>query len=133
MFATYALTNSLPIANEIFNTVFIIALLSVVVQGTMIPTMAKGLDLVEDEASVFKTFNDYQDEIHTQLVEYAVKEDNRLINKTISESKIPNEILIVMIKRKDEIIIPNGSSIIKLGDILVFTANNLEKFTHLLN
>ncbi|MBM7872143.1 cell volume regulation protein A [Clostridium pascui] len=133
VFATYALTNNLPIANEIFNTVFIIALLSVIVQGTMIPAIAKGLDLVEAEVSVFKTFNDYQDEIHTQLMEYAVKEGNHLINKTISESKISNEILIVMIKRKDEIIIPNGSSIIKLGDILVFTANNLEKFTHLLN
>lgn len=133
VFATYALTNNLPIANEIFNTVFTIALLSVVVQGTMIPRIAKGLGLVEDEVSVFKTFNDYQDEIHTQLVEYAVKKDNPLVNKTIAEAKIPDEILIVMIKRKDEIIIPNGSSIIKAGDILVLTSNNLGEFLHLLN
>jgi len=127
VFATYALTNNLSVANELFNTVFIIALFSVIVQGTLIPTISKKLDLVEEESSVFKTFNDYENEVHTKLVEIVIEENSPLKNKTIMNANIPEDVLIIMIKRKDEVIIPKGSSVIKAGDILVLAANNFEK------
>lgn len=127
VFATYALTNKLPIANEVFNTVFFIALFSVVIQGTMIPQIAKHLNLVEKEHSVFKTFNDYPDEIHTKLTEYVIRKDNPWANKTIMDANIPEEILVVMIKRKEEIITPKGSSIIKPDDVLVLIGNNFDE------
>ncbi|PRR70808.1 K(+)/H(+) antiporter NhaP [Clostridium thermopalmarium DSM 5974] len=127
VFATYALTNNLSVANELFNTVFIIALFSIIVQGTLIPTISKKLDLVEEESSVFKTFNDYENEVHTKLVEIVIEENSPLKNKTIMNANIPEDVLIIMIKRKDEVIIPKGSSVIKAGDILVLAANNFEK------
>jgi cell volume regulation protein A len=127
VFATYALTNNLHVANELFNMVFIIALFSVIVQGTLIPTISKKLDLVEEEASVFKTFNDYENEVHTKLVEIVIEENSPLKNKTIMSANIPEDILIVMIKRKDEVIIPKGSSVIKEGDILVLAANDFHE------
>ena len=46
-----------------------------------------------------------------------------LINKSIIDANIPEEILIAMIKREGEIIIPKGSSIIKEGDVLVAVGN----------
>lgn len=46
------------------------------------------------------------------------------------DSDIPEDILIVMIKRGDEVIVPKGSTIINKGDILVLSANN---FDNLLN
>ena len=36
------------------------ALFSVAVQGTLIPTVARKLDLIDDEESVLKIFNDYK-------------------------------------------------------------------------
>ena len=42
------------------------------------------------------------------------------------EADIPEEILIVMIKRDSEIIVPKGSTLIKQGDILVLSGNNIE-------
>lgn len=126
VFATYALTNKIPIANEIFNTVFIIALLSVSVQGALLPKLANKLDLVEENASEFKVFNDYEDETYTQLIEMVIKEDSPWVDKMIMDADIPEEILVVMIKRKNEVITPKGSSVIKKGDTLVLTGNNFQ-------
>lgn len=126
VFATYALTNKIPIANEIFNTVFIIALLSVSVQGALLPKLANKLDLVEEEVSQFKVFNDYEDETYTQLIEMVIKEDSPWVDKMIMDADIPEEILVIMIKRKNEVITPKGSSVIKKGDTLVLTGNNFQ-------
>ena len=41
---------------------------------------------------------------------------------------IPSDILIVMIKRKDKIIIPKGSTTIEEGDIFVLTGEDLKKY-----
>ena len=43
----------------------------------------------------------------------------------IMDANIPEEILIVMIKRGDKILIPKGSTVIKSGDILVLSGNNI--------
>jgi cell volume regulation protein A len=42
------------------------------------------------------------------------------------EADIPEEILIAMIKRDNEIIVPKGSTLIKQGDILVLSGNDIE-------
>ncbi|MPM85274.1 K(+)/H(+) antiporter NhaP [bioreactor metagenome] len=125
VFATYALTNKIPIANEIFNTVFIIALMSVSLQGALLPKIAKKLDLIEEEVSEFKTFKDYEDATYTQLIELIIDENSAWVDKMIMDAEIPEEILVVMIKRENEVITPKGSSVIKKGDTLVLTGNNL--------
>lgn len=128
VFATYALTNKIPIANEIFNTVFIIALMSVSLQGALLPKIAKKLDLIEEEVSELKTFKDYEDATYTQLTELVIEENSPWADKMIMDAEIPEEILVVMIKRENEVITPKGSSIIKKGDTLVLTGNNLNLF-----
>ena len=59
-------------------------------------------------------------------MEVKIEGSCRLINKSIMDANIPEEILIAMIKREGEIIIPKGASIIKEGDILVVVGNCLE-------
>ena len=42
------------------------------------------------------------------------------------DANIPEEILIVMVKRDNQILVPKGSTIIKDKDILVLSGNNIE-------
>ena len=42
------------------------------------------------------------------------------------DADIPDEILIVMLKRDNKIIVPKGSTIIKEKDILVLSGNNIK-------
>ncbi len=126
VFAIYAITSGIPLENDIFHIIFFIALLSVAIQGTLIPKVARKLDLVDDTKTVLKTFTDYQEDRSTTLIEYNVDSNNTWKEKTIMEADIPEEILIVMIKRDSEIIVPKGSTLIKQGDILVLSGNNIE-------
>lgn len=126
-FAIFAVTYGVPIYSDIFHIIFFIALFSVGVQGTLIPKIALKLDLIDNESSVFKTFNDYKEDKSTKLIEISITDDSNLVNKTIMDSNIPEDILIVMIKRKGDVFVPRGSTIILPGDILVVTGNNFDK------
>lgn len=126
VFAIYAMTYGVKIENDIFHIIFFVALFSVAIQGTLIPILAKKLDLVDNSTTVFKTFNDYTGEMSSKLIELTIYKDSDWVNKSIMDADIPNEILIVMIKRKDEIIIPKGASIIEEGDILVLSGEGIE-------
>ena len=126
VFAIYAMTYGVKIENDIFHIIFFVALFSVAIQGTLIPVLAKKLDLVDNNTTVFKTFNDYTGEMSSKLIELTIYKDSDWVNKSIMDADIPNEILIVMIKRKDEIIIPKGASIIEEGDILVLSGEGIE-------
>ena len=126
--AVEALGDGLPY--DLFHLVFFIALFSVLIQGIATPYMAKKLDLVneDDENSVMKTFTDYYEEIHTQVFEYTVKEKDKFIDKHIVDCNIPDNILIVMIKRKNEIIVPKGSTQLLENDILVVSGEEFSFF-----
>ena len=129
VFAIFAVTYGVNIKNDIFHIIFFIALFSVVIQGTLIPTVANKLDLVdnEEEGSVLKTFTDYSEEINSELLEITITEDSKLRNKMIMDANIPEEILIVMIKRGDRVLVPKGAVLIQEGDKLVLSGNNIEQ------
>lgn len=127
VFAIFAETYGVAINNDIFHIIFFIALFSVAIQGTLIPVIARKLDLVDNTTTVLKTFNDYSGDMSTKLIELNINKDNKWVNKSIMDANIPEEILIVMIKRKGEVLIPKGATVIEEGDILVLSGENIEE------
>lgn len=125
VFAIFAVScNTVSLNQDIFHMVFFVALFSVSVQGTLIPWVAKKLDLVgEEESSVFKTFTDYEEYNHHRLLELTIDEEHPWNGKTIIEAEIPDEILIVMIQRKGKIIVPKGSTVLHRDDVLVLSGD----------
>lgn len=119
VFATYPLTEGLPIANEIFNIVFFIAVVSVLVQGTFFIPLAKKLNLISEDQTTLKTFTDYTGEIYADLLEIEIPISRGLKEKAIMDLDIPEDVLIVMIKRDDKLITPKGNTMIKQGDTLM--------------
>ncbi|MCL2070757.1 MAG: potassium/proton antiporter [Oscillospiraceae bacterium] len=127
--ATEALEGSLPY--DLFHLVFYVALFSVMVQGTLIPFAAKKLDLIDDsdENAVMKTFTDYFDGVSTQLYEYKVEEGDTFAGKSITDANIPQDMLIIMIKRKNKVIVPKGTTQIIKNDVLVVSGQDFSFFT----
>lgn len=128
VFAIFAMTYGVTIENDIFHIIFFIALFSVSIQGTLIPKVANSLDLLvnDEEHSVLRTFNDYMGEVNNDLLELIITKDCQWVDKMIMDSNIPEEILIIMIKRGDQIIVPKGTTVIKEGDRLVLSGNEIE-------
>jgi len=125
-FATYTLSHNIPFANDIFNIVFFITLISVSLQGSFLPKIAKKLDLVEEDNNTYKAFSDYHDESKIKMIELTVNADNPWAGKKIMDANIPEEILVILIKRNDEVLTPRGSTTIEVGDTLVLGGNNFE-------
>lgn len=127
VFAIYAVTAGGLLENDIFHVVFFVALFSVAVQGSLIPLVARRLDLVEPEGSVFKTFTDYEDETMSRLVEVTVDETHLWADRSLMDAELPDDALVVMIRRRDQVLVPKGSTTICPGDVLVVSAVDPEK------
>lgn len=124
VFATYPLTQGFPMADEIFNMVFFIGLLSVLIQGTLFIPISKKLDLVEDEGNIHKTFNDYTEDIYADLLEISILEDSPFAGKSIMKLNIPKEVIFVLIKRNNRMITPQGTTVIKAGDTILMAGDS---------
>lgn len=128
VFAIFAVSYDVSLNQDIFHTVFFVALFSVSVQGTLIPWVARKLDLVgAEESSVFKTFTDYDEESSHQLLEVQINPEHIWYGKTVSQAGIPDENLIVMIQRGEERLTPKGSTEILDGDILVLSGSDFSR------
>ncbi|MCL1881750.1 MAG: potassium/proton antiporter [Oscillospiraceae bacterium] len=112
---------------DIFHIVFIVSLFSIALQGTLLPTLARKLDLVEcDGDAVLRTFNDFQEQNLADLIEYTVSEQHHLANKKIIDANIPDDVLVVMLRRHGKFITPNGATKIMPGDVLVLSGNSFD-------
>ncbi len=132
VFAIYAMTTDVNLDINLFHIVFCVSLFSVAFQGTLLLKVAKVLDLIDENAPSLKTFTDYQDNTNIKLVELPILEGNLWIDKPINQINLPSNILIVMIKRNNNIIISKGNTIIKKNDILVFNGLEPTKLQRLL-
>lgn len=130
VFALYAVSLGANLGTDLFHMVFFVALFSVGVQGTLIPAVAKKLDLVETETSVLKTFNDYEEEGSAHLLELLIDSSSAWRGKMISQAGIPSNILVVMIKRGDEVLLPKGDTLILKDDILVLSGEDFDALAH---
>ncbi len=124
VFATYPLTAGIAVADEIFNIVFFVALVSVMIQGTFFIPIAKKLKLVGEEEAVLKTFTDYSGEIQAELLEMEILRSSNMAGKAIMDLDIPSNILIVVIKRNGKLITPSGATVLKEGDLIMLAGDN---------
>ncbi|MDR0974144.1 MAG: potassium/proton antiporter [Ruminococcus sp.] len=109
--------------NDVFHIVFCIVLLSIIVQGMLLPYLSKELGMVDDREDVMKTFSDYQSETDLQFVSAEVTAEHPWANKLIKKVVFPPDVRAVMILRGDEKVIPKGDTQILPGDVLILVGN----------
>ena len=123
VFAIMAVLSNAPFDYNLFNLVFCIVLLSISIQGTLLPYVSKKLDMIDENNDVRKTFNDYRIENDLRFIKIHIDENHAWNQKSLSEIPLPPTLLVVLILRNgDERIVPNGSTIIENGDLLVLAA-----------
>lgn len=119
--ATYPLIAGVEHANQIFNIVFFVVLTSALVQGASIPLVARwlGVDEVAIKKPVYpiefnpmRGFTDDLKEIH-------IPQNSTCSSKTIVELSLPEKLLVILIAREKEFIVPNGGTSLLAGDTLI--------------
>lgn len=122
VFSIMAVLSEIEISYNLYNLVFCIVLLSIAVQGTLLPYIARKTEMIDHNADVRKTFNDYEAESSINFIKTRIDKTHRFCDQQIKDIVLPSGMLVVMVIRGMERIIPNGETILKEDDLLILAA-----------
>lgn len=128
IFATYPLIAQVQYASLIFNVVFFITIVSLLTQGTTVSYMAKLLGLSEQEKKQNNDFGmELPEEIKSAMSEIEVIPSLLANGNHLMDLTLPDNTLVVMVKRDKHFFIPRGRTKLNEGDkLLVITDNDEE-------
>lgn len=120
IFATYPVVAGVEGASQIFNIVFFVTLLSLLVQGTTVISAARLLGLVKEPSPDADDFGiEIDDSMPTSLDTMVLTEDHFDRGNTLGAMSLPKGSLVIMIKRDDRYMVPNGTIPLHAGDTLL--------------
>ena len=121
IFATYPVVAEIPGADQIFNIVFFITLVSLIFQGMTIAKVARMLHLDLPEEKTGNEFGiELPDEIDSQLMDQTLTSEMLENGNRLMDMNIPKGTLVMIIKRGEKFIVPNGQLELKVGDKLLY-------------
>ena len=119
VFATMILSTGVHTHHDIFNIVFYIVLISILIQGTLIPYVSKKLDMIDANENVLKTFNDFSEESEMSFGSIEIDEDSPWKGRMVRDLKLPKNLLLVLLLRDGDRIVPKGHTTLLEGDLVI--------------
>ena len=130
IFATYPVVANVEGSNMIFNIVFFVTIVSLLVQGTSVSFVARLLHL---STPLEKTGNDFgvelPEEIDTDLSDMTITMEMLNEADTLKDMNLPKGTLVMIVKRGDEFLIPNGTLKLHVGDKLLLISEKNKQET----
>lgn len=126
VFATYPLLAGINKADMIFNLVFFISLISVLVQGSTISLFAKWFHValpfkVKKKSAVDMFMSEHA---KNQMIEIEIPKDSYPVGRKIVDLNFPKNARIALVNRKDTFFTPQGSSALEAEDRLIVLLEN---------
>ena len=126
IFATYPIVEGVENGGLIFNVVFMGTLISLLVQGTTVSSMANWLGLAyEEKEPLFKV--GIPDSIKSNFSEIVVTDSMLSKGCTLRDIDIPDNTLVVMISRNNAYFVPRGNTELMVDDRLLVVSDRNEE------
>lgn len=129
IFAILALAADVPHARFIFNIVFICTLVSLIVQGTTLASVAKKLNLIDtpNELGRVKDFDmELSDDIKSILAELTISEQILNYGDKLLKLPLPENCVAVLVKRGETYFVPTGKTELMMGDKVLLISDDPE-------
>ena len=84
-----------------------------------------------DQYTMIKKRREYGYEADMQFIKVHMEENDDWVGKRIADLHLPAGVIVAVIKRKEEIIIPRGDIVIEDEDIMVLGAEPIEEHEHI--
>ena len=126
LFALTPFLYGLEGSEDVLNIVFIVTLLSLLVQGTTLTSFAKLLKLNDIDIEDVDTFGVDIPEDMGMLRNHTVTEEELVAGKTLRDLHLPHGIRVVMVRRNGRYISPHGSFEMQAGDELLILIGETE-------
>lgn len=128
IFATYPVVANVEGSNVIFNIVFFITIISLVLQGTTVSYVARLLHLSSPLEKVGNEFGvELPENIDSKLSDMTVTSEMLEEAENLKDMNLPHGTLVMIVKRGDEFLIPNGSLKLQVGDKLLLISEKEKK------
>ena len=119
LFALCPVVAGLEGAADMFNIVFLITLISLLLQGMTLSPVARMLRLSYEEDPQVETFGMEIPEEMGMLRDHTVTEEDLKKGPTLRDLGLPHGIRVMMVRRGDSYLVPHGSMPLQVGDRLV--------------
>ena len=119
LFALCPVVAGLEGADDMFNIVFLITLISLLLQGMTLSPVARMLRLSYEEDPKVETFGMEIPEEMGMLRDHTVTEEDLQKGPTLRDLGLPHGIRVMMVRRGDSYLVPHGSMPLQVGDRLV--------------
>ena len=119
LFALCPVVAGLEGADDMFNIVFLITLISLLLQGMTLSPVARMLRLSYEEDPKVETFGMEIPEEMGMLRDHTVTEEDLKKGPTLRDLGLPHGIRVMMVRRGDSYLVPHGSMPLEVGDRLV--------------
>lgn len=126
IFATYPLIAGVNHAGLIFNIVFFITILSLLIQGTTVTYAAKLLNQIDEPEKKDEFGIEFPEDIKSAMSEIDVTTEVLSHGNRLMQLTLPDHTLAVMVKRKGRYFIPKGNTELKENDKLLMISDNDE-------
>jgi len=132
IFAILCRASDVSHSDVMFNIVFLCTLVSLIVQGTTLPLVAKWLGVSETPKTKrhepSQDFDiDFPEEIKSAIIEATVTEKMLSIGTRMMDFRLPEKTLVIMVKRGDSYFVPTGKTPLHVGDRLMLLSDNQEE------
>jgi cell volume regulation protein A len=126
IFALYSVSHGVEKSDFLFNVVFIVTIVSLIIQGTTVSGMANWLNLsFKERERTFKLV--VPDHIQSEFTEIEVNASMLRGGKTLKDIRLPGHTLVVMVYRAGNYFVPKGDTeLYKADKLLVVSDNNDE-------
>lgn len=129
VFAIMTILDEYTLQHDIFSIVFVMVLISILFQGTLIPSAAKCCNMIDKNADVMSTFTDFQEKAEISFSYIVLDEKCEWCGKIIKELHFPKEMLVSLIIRNKQYIVPKGHTTLLAGDKIIFSAKSYQNET----
>lgn len=129
VFAIMTLTSGLPLENNIFDIVFCIVLISIAIQGSLIPGAAKVLKMQDQNVDVMRTFSDFNEHCELSFGKVVIPDGGLWDRKMVRELALPEDVKLLMALRNGEKVLMKGHTYLQAGDEVVFCARAYDNAT----
>jgi potassium/hydrogen antiporter len=120
VFATFPVTEGIADGRVMFHVAFFVVLLSTMLQGTTIQSVARLLGVTSSEAAIPVPLVEpvLLNRLGAEVVQFPVRAGDAVVGHPVRELGLPREALLNVIVRGERAIPPRGSTIVQAGDQL---------------
>ena len=126
VFAILTLPHGELLNHDIFGIVFCIVLVSIALQGSLVPGVARMLKMTDEGSDVMKTFSDFSDSSELTFGRISVGKGSKWADKMVKDLELPEDMRLLMVLRGDERIITKGDTLLIAGDEVVICSRTYE-------